>query len=720
MVLFVGHITCAARSEDPATPDKKIIVGYVPGFRGVLDQLSIDARKLTHINYAFVNVRDSMAWLTNIETDTINFRILNQLKEVNPDLKILISIGGWSWSGHFSDAVLTPQSRTKFATTSVQIVSDYDLDGVDIDWEYPGQRGNNNVFRPEDRQNYTLMFAALRDELDKLSELTGKEYELTTAVGANSSYIEHTEMDQAVAYLDYVNLMTYDFYTSGDSAGHHSNLYPPEDDAGDASAHKSVRLFLEAGVPAEKLVLGVPFYGRSWIMKSAEKHGINMPVAGRARGGGYTYIRDSLVNKNGFVRYWDEKAMAPYLFNTENNQLVTYDDEESVKLKCEYVIDNNLAGIMFWQYASDPGEYLLDAINEHLYPKGSGDRSAHRITTEGTTFQVNGREIFMNGVNTPWDNWNDFGGDYNHQFWDTEFRKIRQAGGNASRIWITCNGDVGINISPDGVVSGATLSHWEDLDDMFALAARHKVYIMATLISFDHTKNTNKKFQSWRNMFADTANVGSYINHYVYPFLQRYKDNPYLWCIDICNEPEWMHENAECGNIAWSRLQYFAARVATAVHENSDVLVTLGSAGTKWNGECPNCEGNFWSDKNLQSQYKSPQAFLDFYSPHFYGWNVRYFGNFALDRSPVDYGINDRPCMVGENPAGGVFRQDSTGRNILEVPINEAFIRTFENGWKGLLVWTSNGVDRNGTLTECGPGLTAFQQKYPDLVSPIQ
>jgi chitinase len=366
-LLFITQSSCLEKPKEPPASQKEIIVGYVPGFRGILDQLSIDANKLTHINYAFVDVQDSMAWLTNLETDTVNFRILNKLKEVNPDLKILISIGGWSWSGNFSDAVLTPDSRYKFAKTSVDIVADYDLDGVDIDWEYPGQIGDNNVFRPEDKQNYTLMFEALRKELDELSKITGKYYELTTAVGASYSYIEHTEMDRAVKYLDFVNLMTYDFYTSGDSAGHHSNLYPPEDYDKDASAHKTFHLFVEAGVPADKLVMGLPFYGRSWIMKSADKHGINMPVEGRARGGGYTYIKDSLVNKNGFVRYWDENAKAPYLFNSETNQLITYDDEESVRLKCEYVIDNNMAGMMFWQYASDPNEYLLDAINEYLY-----------------------------------------------------------------------------------------------------------------------------------------------------------------------------------------------------------------------------------------------------------------------------------------------------------------------------------------------------------------
>ena len=348
----------------------------------------------------------------------------------------------------------------------------------------------------------------------------------------------------------------------------------------------------------------------------------------------------------------------------------------------------------------------------------SGKIWAQRITVDGNNFKVYGKEIFMNGVNTPWDHWNDFGGNYDHSFWDTEFQKIRQAGGNASRIWISCNGDVGIDISETGLVSGATQDHWEDLDDMFTLAAEHQVYIMATLISFDHTKNTYKKYQSWRNMLKDAANVNSYVTNYVIPFINRYKDNPYLWCIDVCNEIEWMHDNTECGNIPWENLQYFIARVAAAVHENSEVLITMGSAAVKWNGNCPECIGNFYSDQNLQAQFNSTKAFLDFYSPHFYGWTVRYFGNFALDKTPDYYGINDRPCMVGENPAKGVFDQDTLRHNILVIPISEAYIKTYQQGWKGLLVWTSNGVDRNGTLMDCAVGLTAFQKKYPDLVSP--
>ena len=220
-------------------------------------------------------------------------------------------------------------------------------------------------------------------------------------------------------------------------------------------------------------------------------------------------------------------------------------------------------------------------------------------------------------------------------------------------------------------------------------------------------------------MLADDGNVDSYINNYVVPFINRYKDNPYLWCVDICNEIEWMHENTECGKIAWERLQYYAARVAVAVHENSSVLVTLGSAAVKWNSNSPGCVGNFWSNQNLQAQYNSPEAFLDFYSPHFYGWTVRYFGNFALDKTPASYGMNDRPCMVGENPARGVFTQNEQGKNVLVVPIEEAYIKTYQQGWKGLLVWTSNGVDSNGNLSDCSPGLTAFYKQYPGLVNPL-
>lgn len=364
VVVFSG---CQSQREQASTgpgSDRFVVIGYVPGFRGELDETTIDANKLTHINYAFVDVKDSMAWLTNIATDTINFRKLNRLKKINPDLKILFSVGGWSWSHNFSDAVLTESSRKKFAVTNAELVERYDLDGVDIDWEYPGMKGEDNVFRAEDKENFTLMFKVLREALDAVSQRTGKTYQLTTAIPCFTRFIEMTDMDKAQQYLDYINLMAYDFYVAGDTAGHHSNLFPAEDYDKDQSGHRAFQEYTKAGVPARKLVLGIPFYGRSWYMKSTDNLGINRPVDSLARGGGYTFVKDSLVTKPGFVRHWDTKAKAPFLFNETTRQLVTYDDEESVKLKCAYVKENGMGGVMFWQYASDPKEYLLTAIHE--------------------------------------------------------------------------------------------------------------------------------------------------------------------------------------------------------------------------------------------------------------------------------------------------------------------------------------------------------------------
>lgn len=345
----------------------KVIIGYVPGFRGVLNTAGIDPNKLTHINYAFVNVKDSAAVLTNIGTDTVNFRKLNGLKRLNPQLKIMLSLGGWSWSENFSDAVLTASSRKKFAESCLILLERYYLDGIDIDWEYPGMKGEDNVYRPEDREHFTLMFKELRQELDILSTHTGKTYVLTTALPCFEGILTVTDMHEVSKYVDYINLMGYDFYVSGVKAGHHANLYASESYGDEDSVDKAFNLYTAAGVPPEKLVLGVPFYGRSWIMKSDDNRGINRAVESVAKGGGYTFIHDTLIHQAGFVRYWDEKARAPYLWNAAKRQLVSYDDEESIREKCDFVKSHNMGGVMFWQYASDPKEYLLDAVNAHLY-----------------------------------------------------------------------------------------------------------------------------------------------------------------------------------------------------------------------------------------------------------------------------------------------------------------------------------------------------------------
>ncbi|RYY30506.1 MAG: glycoside hydrolase family 18 protein [Chitinophagaceae bacterium] len=345
---------------------KYVVIGYVGGFRGEINTDIIDVKKLTHINYAFVNVQSNRAHLTNLATDSVNFRKLNALKKINPDLKILISIGGWAWSENFSDAMLTDTARAAFARSAVDIMQTYKLDGVDIDWEYPTIPGEaGNVYRPEDKQNFTLMFRDVRQQLDSLTKLTSHKYLLTTAVGGFTKFIENTEMAEAAKYLDLVNLMTYDYSGSG-TAGHHTNLFASGANPAENSADRAVREYIAAGVPASKLVMGIAFYGRSWILSGNTEPVMNNAIVSTSRGGGHTYLKDSLVNKNGYKRYWDNKANAPYLFNSNTKQFISYDDEQSVKAKCDYVRKYNLAGVMFWEYSSDPQLYLLKTINGAL------------------------------------------------------------------------------------------------------------------------------------------------------------------------------------------------------------------------------------------------------------------------------------------------------------------------------------------------------------------
>ena len=376
LLLIISLLFTLDGFSQSARKKKYVINGYVGGFRGTPVNIDeIDAKKLTHINYAFVNCIDSMAVLSNLKTDTVNFRLLNQLKKVNPDLQILISIGGWTWSKNFSDAVLTPTSRALFAKTSVDIVRQHKLDGVDIDWEYPGQLGDNNKFRPEDKGNFTLMFIELRKELDRLSAETGKKYLLTAALGASKKFIANTEMDKVAKLLDYVFLMTYDFGGPNGTVGHHTNLYSYGPDGTGSSADQAIRDFIAAGVPANKLGIGVAFYGKAVDAASIENNGLGQqrvrPVAGTpspsaGQAGGYSKLKESVINQNGYTRYWDKNARAPYLFNSAKKVFITYDDEKSTKLKAKYVKKHKLAGVFFWEYFSDPKEHLLNVLDKTL------------------------------------------------------------------------------------------------------------------------------------------------------------------------------------------------------------------------------------------------------------------------------------------------------------------------------------------------------------------
>ena len=330
-----------------------------------------------------------------------------------------------------------------------------------------------------------------------------------------------------------------------------------------------------------------------------------------------------------------------------------------------------------------------------------------RIAIANGQFVVGDRRIWINGANTPWNAWNDFGGRFDAAWWDAQFQALRDHGINATRVWITCDGEVGIDIDDDGRVAGATPAHWADLDQLFQIAAKHRVYVMATLMSFDHFKNSHAHFQRWRNWIARDANIDSYVDHYLTPFLDRYGSSPWLWSIDLMNEPDWVFENANNGRVSWERLQDYFGRAARAIHDRSPVLVTVGMAMLKYNSDTGRgCLGNQVSDRALRARVDVPGARLDFYSTHYYDWNGALWGN-AASRTPGEYKLPvDKPGLLGELPAKG-----TAGHTI-----GEDYDDAFQHGWQGVMAWTSNGVDENGSLQQLGPATRAFREHHASLV----
>ena len=269
-VLLAAAAGPQGAQPEPATPKRHAVIGYVFPQERLLAPGEIDAARLTHINYAFANVRDGRV-VEGFAHDAENLRVLTGLRAANPQLRILVSVGGWTWSKAFSDAALTPASRQRFCESALDYVRRHDLDGFDVDWEYPGLPGDKNPHRPEDRENFTALMRELRAHLDRLSAATGgRRYLLTFAAGAFPDYLAHTAMGDVHPFVDYVNLMTYDFRVPGaePEAGHNANLLAHPSDTNGLSVERAVRDFLAAGVPAGKLVLGVPFYGRAWEVRA--------------------------------------------------------------------------------------------------------------------------------------------------------------------------------------------------------------------------------------------------------------------------------------------------------------------------------------------------------------------------------------------------------------------------------------------------------------------
>ena len=333
-----------------------MILGYVTD--SALEGVTLDdANRLTHVNIAFGVIKDDLLDMSHLP----HIGEVERIRKLNPKLKFVLSVGGWG-AGGFSLMSRTEKGRRAFAESCLCEVEKYKLDGIDIDWEYPCNNSAGIDSDPSDRRNYTLLLQALRDVL-------GKERIVSIAAGAGNYFIEGTEMDRVAAICDYVQLMTYDIRGGFlHETGHHTNLFTSSGDRLKGSVESSVEAYYAAGVPLDRIVIGAAFYSRQWNGVPNANNGLFQQAESVGQyGPGFTELVERFINKNGFIRFWDDEAKAPFLFN--GSTFISYDDPDSIRLKCEFLKTKGLKGIMYWEHGCDPSRTLLTVIWEAVQSK---------------------------------------------------------------------------------------------------------------------------------------------------------------------------------------------------------------------------------------------------------------------------------------------------------------------------------------------------------------
>ncbi|MFQ2194970.1 glycosyl hydrolase family 18 protein [Aeromonas jandaei] len=339
-----------------------------------------------------------------------NFGALMALKQAYPDLKILPSVGGWTLSDPFY-FLGDKSKRDTFVASVKEFLQTWKFfDGVDIDWEYPGGQGANpKLGSPSDGATYVTLMKELRAMLDELESQTGRKYELTSAVGAGYDKIEDVDYRAAQQYMSHIFMMTYDYNGawSNTELGHQTNLYAASWDPNTKyTTDKAVNLMLAQGVDPGKLVVGAAMYGRGWTGVSGYQG--NNPFTGKATGkvkgtweDGVVDYRDIVNNRmgSGWEKSYDEVAEAPYLFKALTGDLITYDNDRSVKAKGQYVLANKLGGLFSWEIDADNGD-ILNAMHEGLGHGEGTTPPANKppVANAGSDLSVTGpTEVTLNG-----------------------------------------------------------------------------------------------------------------------------------------------------------------------------------------------------------------------------------------------------------------------------------------------------------------------------------
>lgn len=331
------------------------VFGYYAGRPNFIDSFPVE--KLTHLCFSFTHLKGNRIALGNAR-DSAGLANCVLLKKRNPQLKVIVSMGGWTGCFSCSEVFSIDSSRKLFASSAKQLLNYFKADGIDLDWEYPAIKGPpGHPFMLSDKENFTALIKTLRDSL-------GKEKELSFAAGGFTQYInESVDWKKVVPLVDRINLMTYDLIGGYDTVtGHHTAMYSTPQQK--ESCDNAVKLLLAKGVPANKLLIGAAFYARIWQHVEA----VNDGLYGKGkflRGVSYRGFNPIFSSDSGFVYHWDKTASAPYFYNEKKKWFVTFDDSTSVAIKTNYAIKKKLNGIMFWQMADDAfSNGLLEVVDE--------------------------------------------------------------------------------------------------------------------------------------------------------------------------------------------------------------------------------------------------------------------------------------------------------------------------------------------------------------------
>lgn len=406
LIALIASITFGTQAQAPKKC--KEIIGYYPAWqqykrKALFHQKNLDFSKYTIINFAFFyptetgEVIGTDPWGDGL---ILNGKIdwANTTDEKNPALfpytdmvslahrggaKVMFSLGGWTKSTTFPMVAADSALRVAFAASCVKACERYDLDGIDLDWEFPGAVPGNGVKGgPEDTENFTKMITVLRDSLDNYGKRINRKMLLTAAFHSVPSLAKHIDWNAAEKYLDYLNFFGYDFYGAWDPVtNHNAPLYAPE--VGDAGVNQNdgFKLITEThGVNPEKIVLGIGFYGRTF---TGMEGGPALHVAHSGQVDKDMFPEDEgqpsyyniILKASEYERKWDDKAKVPYMLGKKANSMVSYDDPESVRYKCEYINAQRAAGCLIWEISQDlietyPGSGiirdtpLIDQINE--------------------------------------------------------------------------------------------------------------------------------------------------------------------------------------------------------------------------------------------------------------------------------------------------------------------------------------------------------------------